>query len=524
MASAQPSVTRRSLRATERAASGNADEPVVPQARTEPTLQPGPRDLRSPARTPIDATVRASVRRAVARFEPQPGRHSHAAPVTRATRRASRPTWVQASRRYSSPSGVWAPQLGQAPALGLALSVLMVIGGIGYVHTDNLDRADQAAAVAVAAEQSRRDRVDDAAADRLNGLATAIASERRQEALVAARTAVETADAVVVVAAQLLAAETVSPLGAAAAQLAEMVQQNPDPLMLSVDLNPLATTGSTVTSTDPATAPATAEPAAAPATAEPAAAPATAEPAAAPATAEPAAAAGSTTDVRLEEGALGTMAERPAAETLAALDFETSARMLEFAQQVSQLTEQVKAASDVASAELAAAQQAAAEQAAQQAAAAAAVAERAAASVNHKIEIASASPNGQIPREVLCGLAFDSDTLLRCDAARAFEQLNAAYRGQFGQNLSVTSSYRDYDGQVEARNTRGGLAATPGTSNHGRGLATDLDGFGDVGEFDTPSYIWMAANAGAFGWIHPSYMGPGGSGPLEPWHWEYGTE
>jgi len=218
------------------------------------------------------------------------------------------------------------------------------------------------------------------------------------------------------------------------------------------------------------------------------------------------------------------MAERPAAETLAALDLETSARMLEFAQQVSQLTEQVKAASDVASAELAAAAQAAAEQAAQQAAAAAAAAERAAASIHHKIEIADASPNGQIPREVLCGVAFDSDTLLRCDAARALEQLNAAYRGQFGQNLSVTSSYRDYDGQVEARNTRGGLAATPGTSKHGRGLAADLDGFGDVGQFDTPSYIWMTANAGAYGWIHPSYMGPGGSGPLEPWHWEYGTE
>ena len=522
MASAQPSVTRRSSRATERAASGNGDEPVVPQAGTEPTLQPDRRDLRSPARTHLEATVRASVRRVVARFEPQPGWHSHAAPAsrhahsaaatapaTRAPHRASRPTWVQVSRRCSSPSGVWAPQLGQAPALGLALSVLMVIGGIGYVHADNLDRADQAAAVAVAAEQSRRDRVDDAAADRLNGLATAIASERRQEALVAARTAVETADAVVVVAAQLLAAETVSPLGAAAAQLAEMVQQNPDPLMLSgADVIPLAAIDPTVTSTVSATEPA----------------PVTTEPATVPVPAEPAAAAGSTTDVRLEEGALGTMAERPAAETLAALDFETSARMLEFAQQVSQLTEQVKAASDVASAELAAAQQAAAEQAAQQAAAAAAVAERAAASVNHKIEIASASPNGQIPREVLCGLAFDSDTLLRCDAARAFEQLNAAYRQQFGRNLSVTGSYRDFDGQVEARNARGGLAATPGTSNHGRGLAADLDGLGDVGEFDTPSYIWMAANAGAFGWIHPSYMGPGGSGPLEPWHWEYGTE
>ena len=88
----------------------------------------------------------------------------------------------------------------------------------------------------------------------------------------------------------------------------------------------------------------------------------------------------------------------------------------------------------------------------------------------------------------------------------------------------MTSSYRDYDGQVEARKARGGLAATPGTSNHGRGLAADLDGFGDLGQFDTPSYIWMTANAGAYGWIHPSYMGPGGSGPLEPWHWEYGTE
>src|SRR5665647_1196437 len=518
MASAQPSVTRRSLRAAERAASGTGDEAVVQQAPTELTLQLSRRDLRPPTRTLIDATVRASLRRTVARFEPQRARHSHTAPAsrhahsaaatapaTRATHRASRPP-SRVSRRHSALSRVRTPLLGQAPALGLALSVLIVIGGIGYVHTDNLDRADQAAGAAVTAEQSRRDRVDDAAADRLNGLATAVSAERRQEALEAARAAVETADAVVVVAAQVLAAETVTPLGEAAAELAEMVQQSPDPPMLSgADVTSLAATGPTVTSTASAT--------------EPAAAPATAEPATAPATAEPDAAAGPTADLRLEEGALGRMSERPAAETLAALDLETSARMLEFAQQVSQLTEQVKAASDVVTAELAAAEQAAAEQAA----AAAAVAERAAASTNRKIGLANASVNGQIPREVLCSVAFDSDTLLRCDAARALEQLNAAYRAHFGQNLSVTSSYRDYDGQVEARNTRGGLAATPGTSNHGRGLAADLDGFGGVGEFDTPSYIWMTANAGAYDWIHPSYMGPGGSGPLEPWHWEYGT-
>jgi len=512
MASAQPSVTRRSLRAAERAASGTGDEAVVQQAPTELTLQLSRRDLRPPTRTLtrtlIDATVRASLRRTVARFEPQPARHSHTAaasryahsaaataPATRATHRASRPP-SRVSRRHSALSRVRTPLLGQAPALGLALSVLIVIGGIGYVHTDNLDRADQAAVAAVTAEQSRRDRVDDAAADRLNGLATAVSAERRQEALEAARAAVETADAVVVVAAQVLAAETVSPLGEAVADLAELVQQNPDPLVLSgAEVTPLAATDPTVTSTASATDPAAA-------------------------TAEPATAAGPTTDLRLAEGASARMPERPAAESLAALDLETSARILDFAQHVKQLTEQVKAASDEATAELAATEQAAAVQAAQQAAAA----ERAAASINRKIGFANASPNGQIPREVLCDVAFDADTLLRCDAADALEQLNAAYRRHFGQNLSVTSSYRDYDGQVEARKVRGGLAATPGTSNHGRGLAADLDGFGDVGQFDTPSYIWMTANAGAYGWIHPSYMGPGGPGPLEPWHWEYGTE
>ena len=219
MASAQQSVTRRSLRAAERAASGNGEEPVVQQAPAELTFQPSRRDLRPPTRTLIDATVRASLRRTVARFEPQPGRHSHTAaasrhahsaaatgPVTRAPHSASRPT-SRASRRHSSPSRLWTPMLGQAPALGLALSVLMVIGAVGYVHTDNLDRADQAAVAAVAAEQSRRDRVDDATADRLNGLATAVSAERRQEALEAARAAVETADAAVVVAVQVLAAD-----------------------------------------------------------------------------------------------------------------------------------------------------------------------------------------------------------------------------------------------------------------------------------------------------------------------------
>ena len=135
-----------------------------------------------------------------------------------------------------------------------------------------------------------------------------------------------------------------------------------------------------------------------------------------------------------------------------------------------------------------------------------------------------AAPNGAIPADVLCSVSFDSTVLLRCDAAAALEQLDAAFRDHFGVNLTGSDSYRDFAGQVNARQTKGDLAATPGTSNHGRGLAVDLSGFGTVGQFDRPYYLWMARHAADYGWIHPAGMGPGGSGPLEPWHWEYGTE
>ena len=36
------------------------------------------------------------------------------------------------------------------------------------------------------------------------------------------------------------------------------------------------------------------------------------------------------------------------------------------------------------------------------------------------------------------------------------------------------------------------------------------------------TYRWMRENGPAFGWHHPAIMRPGGGGPQEPWHWEYG--
>ncbi|NCT89411.1 hypothetical protein GXB85_00370 [Cellulomonas sp. APG4] len=130
-------------------------------------------------------------------------------------------------------------------------------------------------------------------------------------------------------------------------------------------------------------------------------------------------------------------------------------------------------------------------------------------------------PNGMIPLGELCAPRVAPSALLRCDAAAAFDALTAAYRAAHGTDLVITSSYRSREQQAAARAAHGWLAAPPGRSNHGRGIAVDLAGIGGLGEFDGAAYQWLRRHAPAFGWFHPRAMQPGGSGPPEPWHWEY---
>ncbi|WP_246012573.1 Rv3654c family TadE-like protein [Myceligenerans xiligouense] len=126
--------------------------------------------------------------------------------------------------------------------------------------------------------------------------------------------------------------------------------------------------------------------------------------------------------------------------------------------------------------------------------------------------------NGELPSRLLCDLSFAPGQELRCDAAVAIESLNVAFRAAFGRDLAVRGSYRSYAAQVAVAASKGALAAPPGTSNHGWGEAIDLGG--GIQYFGTAEHRWMVANAGAYGWIHPSWAGPGGSKP-EAWHWEY---
>jgi cell wall-associated NlpC family hydrolase len=126
-------------------------------------------------------------------------------------------------------------------------------------------------------------------------------------------------------------------------------------------------------------------------------------------------------------------------------------------------------------------------------------------------------PNGLIPPSAMCPLGV-AGHVLRCDAAAAYRAMSSAFAGAFGTPLCTTDSYRSYAGQVRLYGEKPALAAVPGTSDHGWGLAVDL--CGGVERFGTAEHAWMVANAGRFGYLHPRWADPG-NGREEPWHWEY---
>lgn len=126
--------------------------------------------------------------------------------------------------------------------------------------------------------------------------------------------------------------------------------------------------------------------------------------------------------------------------------------------------------------------------------------------------------NGRIPVDRMCAPSWDAVERFRCDARESLIALNAAYRAAFGVNLSITDSYRSYEEQVLLKQQKPTLAATPGTSIHGWGLAADLGG--GINVFGSAQHNWMRANANRFGWYHPAWAQFYGSLP-EPWHWEY---
>ncbi|WP_402377985.1 transglycosylase SLT domain-containing protein [Isoptericola rhizosphaerae] len=125
--------------------------------------------------------------------------------------------------------------------------------------------------------------------------------------------------------------------------------------------------------------------------------------------------------------------------------------------------------------------------------------------------------SGRLDPSNLCAIPWAGHQVLRCDAAEALEDLNAKYRERFGTDLAITDSYRDYASQVVLKAQKPTLAATPGYSNHGWGLALDI---GNLGPEGSPRHAWLRENGPRYGWQHPSWARLGGRKP-EAWHWEY---
>lgn len=132
--------------------------------------------------------------------------------------------------------------------------------------------------------------------------------------------------------------------------------------------------------------------------------------------------------------------------------------------------------------------------------------------------------NGRIPASQLSPLGWCQDSQgnqqwLRPAAAAALTALNEAFRAQFGENIAIDMTYRSYEDQVEMREAYGSIAARPGTSNHGTGLAFDTWEW-QAYAFGSARYDWLVANGPAHGWVAPSWARQGGSNP-EYWHFEY---
>lgn len=117
--------------------------------------------------------------------------------------------------------------------------------------------------------------------------------------------------------------------------------------------------------------------------------------------------------------------------------------------------------------------------------------------------------NGKVPSDALMQLSGSSHKLWE-PAGQAFEQLRASAAAD-GVKIGINDAYRSYPDQVDMAERKGlyingGLAAVPGTSDHGWGTALDLS-------LDSQAQSWMQSNAKKFGFVD--------STPREPWHWVY---
>ena len=117
--------------------------------------------------------------------------------------------------------------------------------------------------------------------------------------------------------------------------------------------------------------------------------------------------------------------------------------------------------------------------------------------------------NGKIPASALEKVGSTGHKLW-APAAESLTTLIADAKRD-GVTIGINDSYRPYAEQVDLAQrkglySQGGLAAKPGTSEHGWGMAADLD-------LNGKALTWMRANGAKYGFDE--------NVPRENWHWAY---
>src|SRR5919107_2775829 len=117
--------------------------------------------------------------------------------------------------------------------------------------------------------------------------------------------------------------------------------------------------------------------------------------------------------------------------------------------------------------------------------------------------------NGRVPSSALQQVGTTGHRLWEPAAEQLTRLIQDARRA--GIDVGITDSYRSYEAQVDVARrkglySQGGLAAVPGTSDHGWGMAVHPD-------LHSQAQAWMRSHAAAYGFREDT--------PREPWHWGF---
>jgi hypothetical protein len=117
--------------------------------------------------------------------------------------------------------------------------------------------------------------------------------------------------------------------------------------------------------------------------------------------------------------------------------------------------------------------------------------------------------NGKIPESQLTNIGRGHKVRSGEVADSVKSMIDAAKKDKVDLVSGITSSYRSYADQERVKRELPHLAAQPGTSKHGWGIALDI---GVAKQQD-----WMHKNSKKYGWVNPAWAK---SSPYEPWHFE----